>query len=89
MQELLRKKPFMGHFLDFGGLSFLEKWLLPNPDGSYPVYQVVELALEVLENLPVEISHLQDSNIAKVLQAYACDRPGMGQAISQRATHLL
>jgi len=33
---LLRKKHHMIHFLENGGCSVLEKWLLENPDGSYP-----------------------------------------------------
>lgn len=44
---------------------------------------------EALENLPIALEHLQNCNIAKVLQLYACDKPQLGQAISSRATHLL
>lgn len=39
--------------------------------------------------LPIELEHLQECDIARALQIYACDKPRMGQHISQQATHLL
>lgn len=70
-------------FLEQSGCAILEKWLTVNPDGSYPPIQVVELVLEVLKNLPIDLEHLQECDIARALQIYACDKPKMGQHISQ------
>ena len=43
----------------------------------------------VLDQLPIQLENLQECEIARALQNYACDLPGMGQHISHKATHLL
>ena len=69
----------------------LERWLGLNPDGSLPPIQVIEQVLDVLDSLPIEIDHLQSSNIAKVLQRYCGGhaRQDLGAHIVQKTTHLL
>ena len=89
LQAQLRKKGVQKWFLHLSGCEALERWLSPNPDGSFPPQQVVETALDVLDALPIEIEHLQNSNIAKVLQYYAGGRAVQDAKITQRATHLL
>jgi hypothetical protein len=76
-------------FLDNSGCVVLEKWLQPNPDGSYPPLQVVEFVLDILKQLPIELEHLQECEIARALQIYACNKPNYGKIVSQDATHLL
>ena len=89
INDQLKRKGVQNQFLELGGCQLFEKWLMQNPDGTYPPYQVVEQVFEVLENLPIEIDHLQNCSIAKVLQLYACDKAQLGQSIASRATHLL
>ena len=40
-RSLLMKKSHQIHFLEFGGCAVLQKWLMQNPDGSFPPFQVV------------------------------------------------
>ena len=76
--EVLEKQNNQSLFLDYGGCLVLQKWLMQNPDGSYPPFQVVELVFDVLEKLPITIDHLQEREVARVIQQYACDRPQFG-----------
>lgn len=62
---------------------------MPNPDQTFAAYQVVDTCLDLLHQLPIEVCHLQNCNVAKVLQLYAADRPEYGREISQKATKLL
>lgn len=80
--QILSNKDNQLIFLEQAGCAILEKWLWMNPDGTYPPVQVVEFVLEVLKQLPIEMEHLQECEIARALQIYACDRPKMGQSIS-------
>lgn len=89
LSRVLLSKASQDEFLKSRGLSILEKWLMPNPDESFPPYQVIECAMDVLERLPVQIEHLQDCNVAKVLQLYASGRSQTGKTMAARATHLL
>jgi hypothetical protein len=73
--EILQKLTHQQLFLDYGGCVILQKWLMQNPDGSYPAFQIVELVFDVLEKLPIIIEHLQECEVARVIQQYACDRP--------------
>lgn len=47
-----------------------------NPDKSYPLAQVIELVFEILEKLPIDSHHLENSNIAKILSLYAHNLTG-------------
>ena len=76
-------------FLDNSGCVVFEKWLQPNPDETFPPLQVVEFCLSTLQRLPIELEHLQECEIARALQVYACDKPAYGKAVAQEATHLL
>lgn len=87
--QLLQNKPYQQVFLDNSGCTILEKWLLLNPDSSYPPVQVVEFVLELLDRLPITIEHIEECEVARALQVYSCDKAKMGQAVSQQATHLL
>ena len=71
MSALLMKKPIQAEFLDFNGLEALSFWIDQNPDGSYPLPQVVESVFEVLERLPMDSRFLENSRIAKVVSLYA------------------
>lgn len=51
--ESLLTKPNQEEFLKSRGLGILEKWLLQNPDGTFPPFQVIESVLDVLERLPI------------------------------------
>ena len=82
MNELMLKKTNQDEFLKLRGLTVLEKWLIQNPDGSYPPYQVVDSVMDILDRLPIMIEHLQDCNVAKVLQLYAAGRSKMGKTIT-------
>ena len=67
---MLKKKGIQGHFLSLNGCNVLQRWISPNPDGSLPPFQVIEEVLDILDSLPIEIDHLQSSNVAKVIQRY-------------------
>ncbi|CDW75299.1 cg9915-pa [Stylonychia lemnae] len=71
VDEELRKKMVQHEFLAQGGIKVLSDWISENPDGSYPLVQVIELVYTILENLPIESQHLEQSKIAKVLSLYA------------------
>lgn len=89
LSSYLKRKAVQSWFLQLSGCAVLERWLKPNPDGSFPPQQVVEQVFDVLDTLPIELEHLQNSNIAKVLNYYAGGRSGMDPSITHRATHLL
>lgn len=81
-EVFLKNKMNQAVFLESSGCAILEKWLLMNPDHTYPPLQVVEFVLQVLESLPIELEHLQECDIARALQPYACDKPRLGSTIS-------
>lgn len=67
----MRNKHIQVSFLERGGIQALSDWINTNPDGSYPLIQVVELVFDLLEILSVSSKHLEESNIAKILSLYA------------------
>lgn len=71
VDDLLRKKAVQAEFLDMSGLDVLTDWISPNPDGSYPLPQVVELVFDILERLPIDTRYLENSKIAKIVSHYA------------------
>jgi hypothetical protein len=71
MDLLLMKKPVQSEFLDLGGLEALAFWIKQNPNGSYPLPQVVESVFEVLDRLPISAHSLENSSIAKAVSVYA------------------
>ena len=85
----MKRKGVQNWFLELSGCSVLERWLSPNPDQTFPPQQVVEVALDILDALPIELEHLQNCNIAKVLRLYAAGIARMDASIMQRTTHLL
>ncbi len=71
MDSLLMKKPIQTEFLDLSGLEALAFWIRQNPDGSYPLPQVVESVFEVLDRLPINANYLENSSIAKAVSVFA------------------
>eukprot|EP00347_Sterkiella_histriomuscorum_P015956 403355047 len=71
VDEQMRKKHIQREFLQQGGLQVLAEWISANPDETYPLAQVIELVFEVLENMPIESNHLENSSLPSVLSRYA------------------
>ena len=70
VDSMLRKKHVQLELLDMNGLEVIASWLSENPDGSYPLPQVVECVFDILERLPIDTRHLEASKIAKVVSLY-------------------
>ena len=51
VDDLLRKQKIQSQFLDMMGLEVLASWISANPNGGYPLPQVVELVFDILERL--------------------------------------
>ena len=54
----LKKRIVVDHFLELNGMEVLSKWIDRNPDGSFPLLQVVEFVFMVLDSLQIEERHL-------------------------------
>lgn len=74
VDNCLRKKPMQIEFLQQGGLQVLANWISQNPDGNYPLAQVIEKVFEILEYLPVESRHLEHSKVVSILAQYSNNR---------------
>ena len=71
MDQLLRKRNIQIEFLELGGLEVLTNWIDQNPDGSFPLPQVVESVFQILDRFPITSEILEHTNIAKVVSLYA------------------
>jgi hypothetical protein len=71
MEQFLRKRNIQIEFLELGGLDVLANWINQNPDGSFPLPQVVESVFQILDHFPITSEILENSKIAKVVSLYA------------------
>lgn len=53
MDQLLRKRNIQIEFLNLSGLEILANWIDQNPDGSFPLPQVVESVFQILDRFPI------------------------------------
>jgi hypothetical protein len=67
MDQMLRKRNIQMEFLQLGGLEILANWIDQNPDGSFPLPQVVESVFQILDHFPMTSECLEQSSIAKVV----------------------
>lgn len=88
IDNLLRKRPIQNYFLENKGLEILSDWINENPDGGYPLPQVVESVFDILERLPIDTRFLEDSSIAKVVSRYAHGQTEL-KYLSNRALNII
>jgi hypothetical protein len=67
MDQMLRKRNIQMEFLQLGGLEILANWIDQNPDGSFPLPQVVESVFQILDHFPMTSECIEQSSIAKVV----------------------
>jgi len=61
----------MRKFLELDGLIRIKKWLAPLPDGSLPNMKIREQLLAVISDMPIELEHLQKSELGRVVMFLA------------------
>lgn len=65
--QALNKAPYVSKFLEMDGLKSIKRWLDPMPDGSLPNIRIREQLLAILAKMPIDTSHLQSSDVGKVV----------------------
>lgn len=73
----VKKLNFQDKFLESGGCQVFADWINQMPDGTFPNINLVEGVLKCIDSLRVDIQHLEDSDIAKVVQCYAENLAGI------------
>jgi len=67
MMHKLKDDRFAGIFLDMQGLEYLNLFISPLPDGSWPLATVRDQLAKAILRLPVTVDHLKGSRIGKTL----------------------
>lgn len=63
IQKFLSNYHYQKIFLECQGLEILQEWIKKNRDGSYPVFNQINIILEVLDQLPVSVTNLRNCAI--------------------------
>ncbi len=63
IQKFLSNFHYQKLFLEFQGLEILQEWIKRNIDGSYPVFNQINIILDVLFQLPVTVTNLRNCSI--------------------------
>ena len=61
LQAELKKRHLQMTFLDNEGCDAFAEWLSKLPDGTLPSINVIEAAIDTLNELPIESTHLERS----------------------------
>jgi hypothetical protein len=67
----IKKISLQDKFLENGGCQAFADWINQMPDGTFPNINLVEGVLNCIDTMRIDIQHLEDSDIAKVVQCYA------------------
>lgn len=71
METHLKKRSIQLEFINIGGLDVMANWIAINPDGGFPLPQVVECVFNLLEQFPITTDDLERTSIAKAVSLYA------------------
>ena len=73
--------------MELGGVELLTQWLEKNPDGSFPIIDVVESVLNILKDFPSGLD--EDTDLVNVVKQYADVKIGLPNSVTVPAFGLL
>ena len=72
--ERLNVEKLQESFLDAGLLGAFQAWLEPHDNGCMPLYDVKHTLLQIMLQLNVDIDHLRECNIGKIVHFYTLNK---------------
>eukprot|EP00834_Sanchytrium_tribonematis_P005863 NODE_386_length_8322_cov_0.935547.p5 type:complete len:216 gc:universal NODE_386_length_8322_cov_0.935547:4048-3401(-) len=72
--ESLESESLQETFLDGGLLGAFQAWLEPHDNGAMPLYDVKYKVLMILLSLNIELDHLRECNIGKLIHFYTLNK---------------
>ena len=72
--EQLNFEKHQESFLDAGILGAFQAWLEPHDNGCMPLYDVKHTVLTTLVGLNVDVDHLRECNIGKIIHFYTLNK---------------
>ena len=74
LAETLNREKLQESFLDAGLLGAFQAWLEPHDNGCMPLYDVKHTLLLILSQLNIEVDHLRECNIGKIIHFYTLNK---------------
>eukprot|EP00835_Amoeboradix_gromovi_P003153 NODE_198_length_15297_cov_0.486182.p9 type:complete len:221 gc:universal NODE_198_length_15297_cov_0.486182:5693-6355(+) len=74
LTETLNREKLQESFLDAGLLGAFQAWLEPHDNGCMPLYDVKHTLLVIMMHLKVDLDHLRECNIGKIVHFYTLNK---------------
>jgi hypothetical protein len=88
IEKFLANTHYQKMFLNMGGLDLLQEFIKKNRDGTYPVFNQISKALDIISRLNVTMAHLENTTIGSYIMNLSKNMKE-SKVIQKKATEII